>query len=159
VEHGVWGVTEHNPELGITFHCSPRAYIDESFIQWHVDHCFAAFPYLTQANGYFRRLEQNTLDRVPPDARVRTLFDHDENRKRFKRVRHLQQKYNLSVGQVVLGYLTGQPFPVFPLVGPKTLGDLQDSLHSVETRLSEADISFLEGGGEPDSGPSSGGLK
>jgi aryl-alcohol dehydrogenase-like predicted oxidoreductase len=124
------------------------AYIDESFVQWHIEHGFAAFPYLTQANGYFRRLEQNTLDRVPADARVRTLFDHQENRERFKRLRRLQEKYDLSVGKVVLGYLTGQPLPVFPLVGPKTLADLQDSLHGVETKLSEADIFFLERGGE-----------
>jgi hypothetical protein len=47
---------------------------------------------------------------------------------------------SFSVGQVVLGYLTGQPFPVFPLVGPKILADLQDNLRSVETRLSTADI-------------------
>jgi aryl-alcohol dehydrogenase-like predicted oxidoreductase len=126
------------------------AYIDESFVRWHIEHGFAAFPYLTQANGYFRRLEQNTLDRVPAEARVRTLFDRDENRERFKRLRHLQEKYDLSVGQVALGYLTGQPFPVFPLVGPKTLADLEDSLHSVETRLSEADIFFLERGEERD---------
>jgi aryl-alcohol dehydrogenase-like predicted oxidoreductase len=134
------------------------AYIDESFVQWHIEHGFAAFPYLTQANGYFRRLEQNTLDRVPADARVRTLFDHHENLERFKRLRHLQGKYDLSVGQVVLGYLTGQAFPVFPLVGPKTLADLQDSLRSVETRLSEADILFLERGGESDSAAISDGM-
>jgi aryl-alcohol dehydrogenase-like predicted oxidoreductase len=126
------------------------AFIDESFVQWHVKYGFAAFPYLSQANGYFRRLEQNTLDSVPADARVRVLFDHDENRKRFERLRHLQEKYDLSVGQVVLGYLTGQPFPVFPLVGPKTLADLQDNLRSVETRLSRADIIYLERGEECD---------
>jgi aryl-alcohol dehydrogenase-like predicted oxidoreductase len=81
---------------------------------------------------------------------VRVLFDHHENRKRFERLRHFQEKYDLSVGQVVLGYLTGQPFPVFPLVGPKTLADLQDNLRSVETRLSRADIIYLESGEERD---------
>jgi len=124
------------------------AFIDESFVQWHIKYGFAAFPYLSQANGYFRRLEQNTLERVPADARVRALFDHQENRKRFERLRHVQEKHDLSVGQVVLGYLTGQPFPVFPLVGPKTLADLQDNLRSVETRLSRADILYLERGEE-----------
>jgi aryl-alcohol dehydrogenase-like predicted oxidoreductase len=124
------------------------AYIDESFVQWHIKYGFAAFPYLTQANGYFRRLEQNTLDRVPLDARVRVLFDHQENRERFKRVLHLQEKHDLSLGQVVLGYLVAHSFPVFPLVGPKTLADLQDSLRGVETKLSRSDINFLERGEE-----------
>ena len=46
------------------------AFIDESFVQWHIKHNLSAFAYLAQASGYFRRLEQNTLDKLPPDARV-----------------------------------------------------------------------------------------
>jgi aryl-alcohol dehydrogenase-like predicted oxidoreductase len=122
------------------------AYIDEPFVRWHLEHGLAAFPYLTQASGYFRRLEQGTLDQVPADARVRVLFDHQENRDRFQRLRRLQQKHGLTVGQIVLGYLTSQPFPVFPLVGPKTLADLQDCLRSVETKLSNEDVDYLEHG-------------
>jgi aryl-alcohol dehydrogenase-like predicted oxidoreductase len=121
-------------------------YVDEPFAQWHSEHGFAAFAYSSQAGGYFRRLEQQTLDQLPADARVRELFDHAENRTRFQRIRRLQEKHGLSLGQVVLGYLTGHSFPVFPLVGPKTLSDLDDSLRNVETKLSEADISFLERG-------------
>ena len=122
------------------------AYIDEPFARWHLQHGLAAFPYLTQASGYFRRLDQGTLDQVPADARVRALFDHPENRERFERVRRLQQKHGLTVSQIVLGYLISQPFPVFPLVGPKTLADLQDSLRRVETNLSNEDIGYLEHG-------------
>ena len=83
---------------------------------------------------------------MPAEARVRALFDHQENRERFERVRHLQQKHGLTVGQIALGYLTSQPFPVFPLVGPKTLADLQGCLRSVETQLSNEDIDYLEHG-------------
>lgn len=122
------------------------AYVEPSFARWHAERGFAAFPYLSHASGYFRRLEQNTLDQVPPDARVRTLYDHPENRERFARVRHLQQRHGYPLGQVVLGYLTSQPFPVFPLVGPKNLPDLEDSLRCVETRLSADDLAYLEGG-------------
>ncbi|MBV8100682.1 MAG: aldo/keto reductase [Verrucomicrobia bacterium] len=121
-------------------------YIDEPFARWHVARGVAAFPYLTQANGYFRRLDLGTLMEVPADARVRLLFDHQENRDRFQRIRNLQRKYGLTVGQVVLGYLRSQPFPVFPLVGPKNLSDLGDCLQSVETRLSAADVLYLEQG-------------
>ena len=119
------------------------AYVDEPFARWHAEHQFAAFPYLSQANGYFRRLERNTLDQVPADARVRKLFDHPENRARFGRVRHLQERHGCSVNQVILGYLTSQPFPVFPLVGPKNLPDLEDSLSCVEAKLSEDELALL----------------
>ena len=122
------------------------AFIDESFVRWHIAHGLSAFAYLTQANGYFRRLEQNTLDKVPVDARVRILFDHQENRDRFQRIRRLQQRYGFSVGQIVIGYLISQPLPVFALVGPKTLTDLKDSIACADTKLSKEDIHYLEHG-------------
>jgi aryl-alcohol dehydrogenase-like predicted oxidoreductase len=123
------------------------AYIDADFARWHAEHKFGAFPYLTQANGYFRRREQNSLDQVAADARVRTLFDHPENRKRFQRIQVLQKKSGFSVNQIVLGYLLNQPFPVFPLIGPKNIMDLEDSLRCAEIALSPEDIAFLEHGG------------
>ena len=122
------------------------AYIDGDFVRWHVAHNLAAFPYLTQANGYFRRLEQNNLDQLAADARVRALFDHSENRKRFQRVQILQKKSGLSVNQIVLGYLINQPFAVFPLIGPKNIADLEDSLSCANVSLSPSDIRFLERG-------------
>ncbi|HET9379138.1 MAG TPA: aldo/keto reductase [Chthoniobacterales bacterium] len=121
------------------------AYIDTDFVHWHGQHGFGAFPYLTQANGYFRRLEQSSLDQVATDARVRTLFDHPENRKRFQRIQVLQKKTSFSVNQLVLGYLLNQPFPVFPLIGPKNITDLDDSLKSGDVSLSSEDVAFLEG--------------
>ncbi len=122
------------------------AFVEAPFARWHAEHQFAAFPYLSHANGYFRRLERGTLDQVPPDSRARGFFDNPENRQRFERIRHVQEKYGYTLGQVVLGYLTNHPFPVFPLVGPKTLADLEDSLASVDAKLSAEDLAYLADG-------------
>jgi aryl-alcohol dehydrogenase-like predicted oxidoreductase len=98
----MWSLAQGNvAELDLT-----RAYIDEPFAQWHQQHGLSAFPFITQAGGYFRRLEQGTLDRLPKDDRLRRMFDHQENRERFQRIRRLQQKTGLSTAQIVLGYLT-----------------------------------------------------
>jgi aryl-alcohol dehydrogenase-like predicted oxidoreductase len=121
-------------------------YMDESFAQWHLNHGLAAFPFITQAGGYFRRLDQGTLDQLPVDHRIRLMFDHQENQARFQRIRRLQEKLKLSVSQIVLGYLTSQPFPVFPLIGPKTLADLRESLSNAGATLSQAALSYLEHG-------------
>jgi aryl-alcohol dehydrogenase-like predicted oxidoreductase len=121
-------------------------YIDESFAQWHLKNGIAAFPFISQAGGYFRRLDQGTLGQLSIDNRVRRMFDHQENHERFQRIRHLQKKLKLSVSQIVLGYLTNQPFPVFPLIGPKTLPDLQESIRNAGTTLSQTDLSYLEHG-------------
>jgi aryl-alcohol dehydrogenase-like predicted oxidoreductase len=121
-------------------------YIDESFAQWHLKNGLAAFPFISQAGGYFRRLEQGTLDQLSVDNRVRRMFDHQDNHSRFQRIRRLQEKLKLSVSQIVLGYLTNQPFPVFPLIGPKTLPDLRESIKNAEATLPEAALSYLEHG-------------
>jgi aryl-alcohol dehydrogenase-like predicted oxidoreductase len=83
---------------------------------------------------------------LPADARVRVLFDHQENRSRFQRLRRLQQKYGFSAGQMVIGYLINQPFPVFALIGPKTLANLKHSIRCADTKLSDEDIDYLKGG-------------
>ena len=50
------------------------------------------------------------------------------------------------MNQIVLGYLLSQPFPVFPLIGPKNLTDLEDSLGCADISLPTKDIAFLERG-------------
>jgi aryl-alcohol dehydrogenase-like predicted oxidoreductase len=49
----------------------------------------------------------------------------------------------LSITQVVLGYLLSQPFPTYPIIGPKRLDQLRDSLTAAHVRLEESDISFI----------------
>lgn len=117
------------------------AYTDDSFIKWHERHHIAAFPYTTQANGYFRRLENGTIDQV--SGVVKTLFHNRENEERFKRIKALQAETGLSLGAIVLGYLLGQPFPVFPIIGPKKVADLLESIESAQATLTPENIALL----------------
>ena len=119
------------------------AYTDDSFAKWHARHNIAAFPYTTQANGYFRRLEKGTLDQAP--ELVRALFDSPENQERYKRIKTLQSWTGLSVGTIVLSYLLSQPFPVFPIIGPKRVSDLLESIEATEARLTTENLAFLTG--------------
>jgi aryl-alcohol dehydrogenase-like predicted oxidoreductase len=117
------------------------AYTDDSFFEWHLRHNIAAFPYTTQANGYFRRLENGTIDQA--SDLVKRLFHSPENDGRFKRIKALQAETGLTVGAIVLGYLLAQPFPVFPLIGPKKVADLLESIESAQATLTPEDIAFL----------------
>jgi aryl-alcohol dehydrogenase-like predicted oxidoreductase len=119
------------------------AYTDDSFAQWHARHNVAAFPYTTQANGYFRRLENGTLNQA--SASVRALFDSPENQERYKRMKTLQSTAGLSVGTIVLSYLLSQPFPVFPIIGPKKSSDLIESIEAAVATLSAGNLAFLTG--------------
>jgi len=117
------------------------AYTDESFAQWHADHNIAAFPYTTQANGYFRRLENKSLDQTR--ELVRALFDSPENRERYERIKTIQAENGLSTGAIVLGYLLSQPFPVFPIIGPRKRADLVESFEATRATLNGDQLAFL----------------
>jgi aryl-alcohol dehydrogenase-like predicted oxidoreductase len=119
------------------------AYTDEAFARWHEQNHIAAFPYTTQANGYFRRLENGTLDKAP--KLVRALFDGPENRERYQRIKTIQSETGLSSGSIVLSYLLSQPFPVFPIIGPKKSADLIESFEATKVALSAENIAFLTG--------------
>ncbi len=117
------------------------AYTDESFAQWHARHQIAAFPYTPQANGYFRRLENGTIAQA--SDLVRALFHSSKNEERYKRIQKLRSETGLSTGQIVLGYLLGHPFPVFPIIGPKKVADFEESLDAANGALTAEHIAFL----------------
>jgi aryl-alcohol dehydrogenase-like predicted oxidoreductase len=117
------------------------AYTDDSFAQWHAHNNISAFPYTPQANGYFRRLENGTLDKA--SDLVKGLFDSPENRERYQRVKAIQSESKLSTGAIVLGYLLRQSFPVFPIIGPKKSADLIESFGATKATLTAEDIAYL----------------
>jgi aryl-alcohol dehydrogenase-like predicted oxidoreductase len=117
--------------------------MDQFYVEWHKRNGFPLFPYSTQALGYFRRLETGTIDRAP--SLVKDLFHHATNERVYERIKSLRKETGLSLSQVMLGYLLGQPFPCFPILGPKKVEDLQQLLEAKETTLAAEQISFLQG--------------
>jgi len=134
-----WNLAKPDPSKGD----NTWAYTDDSFVLWHALHNIAAFPYTPQANGYFRRLDNGTLDQA--SASVRALFDTPESQERYKRIKALQSTTGLSVGTIVLSYLLSQPFQVFPIVGPKKSSDLVESIEAAKATLSAENVAFLNG--------------
>jgi aryl-alcohol dehydrogenase-like predicted oxidoreductase len=117
------------------------AYIDESFAKWHARYGLTAFPYSSQANGYFRRLDTGSIAQA--SDLVKALFHHPPNENRYRRLKALQSETGFSVAEIVLGYLLGQPFPVFPIVGPKKVADLEESIRATEVNLTADHLAFL----------------
>ena len=49
------------------------------------------------------------------------------------------------MGNIGLGYLFSQPFVTIPIVGSRTIDQLQDSLSAADTQLTQAQIGYLDG--------------
>ena len=47
---------------------------------------------------------------------------------------------------MALAYVLAQPFPVVPLIGPRTVQELDDSIRAFDIRLSPEDVKWLENG-------------
>jgi aryl-alcohol dehydrogenase-like predicted oxidoreductase len=125
-------------------------WMDEATWQYHRETGLAAIPYTSQAHGLFQRLEQGTLAQM--EAYPRSIYRLEESQQRFERVKELAAERGLSVSQVVLGYLLSQPFTTIPIVGCRTLAQLQDSLTAAEVKLESDQVAYLEGRGKAGSG-------
>ena len=70
----------------------------------------------------------------------------DLNFERRERAEELGERLGKSPIQVALAYVLNQPWPVIPLIGPRSLGELNNSLEAFEIKLSPADVVWLESG-------------
>lgn len=103
---------------------------------------FPAIPYAAQANGFFHRLAAGKVGGM--NAAARQIYDTPQNRRRGQRVQKLAAESGLSITALVLGYLRGQPFPTIPIIGGRTLAQVEDSCRAADATLSAAQIAWLE---------------
>jgi aryl-alcohol dehydrogenase-like predicted oxidoreductase len=117
--------------------------MDGRLRRYHLQSGLTAVAYSSQAGGLFQKMAQMPCEQLPPS--MRRVAGKSANKKRFKRIKQVASDTGLSVTQVVLGYLLSQPFVTIPIVGPRTIDQLQDSLSAADTQLTEAQIGFLDG--------------
>ena len=91
------------------------------------------------AQGYFARP-------VPPAGGD---YGTGENRQRWHRVAEMAGKIGAAPNQVALAWLLNQPFPVFPILGTKSLGHLQEALGADTIALTARELAWLDQGERP----------
>ena len=122
--------------------------MDDDMRQYHVQTGLAAIPYSSQGNGLFQRMAHGSLAHMDPN--LRGMYQVEANRERFERIKRLAADSGLSPTQVVLSYLLSQPFASVPIVGCRTVEQLNDSLTAAGVRLEAEQVRYLEQGGSRD---------
>ena len=74
------------------------------------------------------------------------VYGGPENQQRLARVIQLAQETGLSVSQIVLAYLTSQPFTTIPIVGCRTVAQVEDSMRAGDVQLSNEQVAWLDKG-------------
>lgn len=112
---------------------------DDTGIAFHRETSMAVVPYTAQAKGYFTKLAAARLKDSDENA-----YDNGANRSRFARLQELATRHSTTVTAVALSYLTSQPFPVAPVIGPRTLDQLHDSMQHIDLTLTADELVFLQ---------------
>jgi predicted dehydrogenase/aryl-alcohol dehydrogenase-like predicted oxidoreductase len=116
---------------------------DDGWRQWLIERQLTNFAWSSQARGFFT--DRAGRDKRDNEELVRVWYS-DANFGRRDRAIELANKLGKSPIHVALAYVLHQPFPVVPLIGPRRLVELEDSLQAFEIELSPADVEWLRNG-------------
>jgi aryl-alcohol dehydrogenase-like predicted oxidoreductase len=115
--------------------------MDDKLWKYHQEARLPAIPFSASANGLFQKLEKGEFTSL--SSLHQKVYSYPANLARFERARQVAARRSLTITQVVLGYLLSQPFPTYPIIGPKKLDQLRDSLTAVHVHLDESEISAI----------------
>ena len=126
MEHPVWPgcVAASDPES--------RAWLTESQLP--------IFPWSSQARGFFTP-RGDPRDLSDPEM-VRAWHSPDNFRRRERAI-ELARRRGVDPIVVALAWVLNQPFPTFPLIGPRTLAETRTSLPALGLALTREEVAWL----------------
>ncbi len=118
---------------------------DPASKRWLADRQISLLPWSSQARGFF-------TGRARPDDRsdaelVRCYYG-DDNFERLARAEKLAAEFGVDTTAVALAYVLCQPFPTFPLFGPRTITESRSSMAGLGVELSPEQVAWLDLAGE-----------
>jgi aryl-alcohol dehydrogenase-like predicted oxidoreductase/predicted dehydrogenase len=108
---------------------------------WFAKNQMTMIPWSSQARGFF--LPGNASPKKKENAEMVRCWYSDENFQRLARVNEMAKNRNVSPINIALAYVLAQPFPTFPLIGPRQMRETRSSLAALEIELSPADLKWL----------------
>lgn len=110
--------------------------MDKKTFDFQLDNQITAIPYSSQAGGFFNKL----INGVQIDDA--NFYNTNTNIDRGEHIKSLIGK-NISVTQYVIGYLMHQPLQTIPIIGSRTIEQLQDSIHAANNPIDPGFEDFI----------------
>jgi len=89
----------------------------------HKKYGLTAMPYASQANGYFTKLANGTAGES-----MKKRYDNEYTHKVYSSLIEKQKETGKSITALVLEYFNEQPFLTIPIIGCRSVEQLEDSL-------------------------------
>lgn len=99
----------------------------------------ALMPWSSQARGFFLRADPAFTS----DEELTRCWYADDNFKRLERARVLAKEKGVLPIQIALAYVLNQPFPTFPLIGPRQISETHSSMQGLSIALTTQELAFL----------------
>jgi len=110
---------------------------------WLKDRQVTNFSWSSQGRGFFT--DRAGRDKTENEELVRCWYN-DKNFARRDRAIKLAEKLGHNPIHVALAFVLAQPFPSIPLIGPRRLDELDDSLKAFEINLTPEQVNWLDNG-------------
>ncbi|MGD7705142.1 aldo/keto reductase [Microlunatus sp. Y2014] len=117
------------------------AMTDRTAKAWLAETGTAIFPWSSQARGFFTGRAHP--DRTDDPELVRCYYS-DDNFERLARAEALGREFGVPATAIALAWLLHQPFPVFPLIGPRQVSETVGTLQGLTVTLSQAQVRHLD---------------
>ncbi|WLD99504.1 aldo/keto reductase [Agrobacterium leguminum] len=114
---------------------------DDEWKVWLQSRQIPNFAWSSQGRGFFT--DRAGRDKHDDEEIVRVWYS-DRNFVRRDRAIELAQKLGRHPIHIALAYVIAQPFPVIPLIGPRTIAELEDSLSALDIKLTAEQVKWLE---------------
>jgi len=115
---------------------------DRPAYDFHRETGLAVIPYMSQAKGFYTKLA------LPPEKRPANLTANENytpaNLAAAAVAGRIAQQRGVNLSAIVLAYLWSRPITVVPIVGPRTVAQLEDCVAALPVRLTPAELAELE---------------
>jgi len=126
----MWSLAQPN---AAAFGMPGLAAMDDAMFAFHQRSGWAVIPYTAQARGFFSKAAEKGMDGL--NDRERQAYGNAENERRLMLVQRLSNEYGATPAQIALAYLLCQPVTTIPVIGCRTVAQLQDSLGAAGLHL------------------------
>ncbi|MCE5259174.1 MAG: aldo/keto reductase [Chloroflexi bacterium] len=152
-QHGLAGFTVVSNHLSLAAAAEPfyprLVNVDAAGEAWHARTRIPLLSWSAAARGFFTGAYQPGMidERDTFGQRMLQVYGSQENYARLCRAQELGvRKGASSATQVALSWLLRKPYPLIPVIGPRTLDELQACLDAAALELSPAECSWLASG-------------
>jgi predicted dehydrogenase/aryl-alcohol dehydrogenase-like predicted oxidoreductase len=107
---------------------------------WLTERQMPLMPWSSQARGFFTG-RANPNDHS--DAELVRCWYSEDNFRRLERVNAMAKERDVLPINIALAYVLCQPFPTFPLIGPRLLSETRTSIPALDIQLTPKEMHWL----------------